>query len=119
MLNWNISVVSQVEIGQRIRKARERVGMSQEEFADAVNKDQRAISEYENGKRKVPATELSIFASVLSVPVSYFYEGDFQIDALDQMMLQEFHKLPSEEARQAALQVVRIFSTTLKKHSAS
>lgn len=108
-------MASQIEIGQRIRKARERVGMSQEDFAHAVNKDQRAISEYENGKRKVSASELSVFASVLSVPISYFYEGDFQIDELDQLMLQEFHKLPSDNAREAILQVIRIFANTFKK----
>lgn len=108
-------MATQTEIGQRIRRARERIGLSQEEFANAVNKDQRAISEYENGKRKVSASELSSFASVLSVPISYFYEGDFQIDEIDQMMLQEFHKLPSDEAREAVLQVIRIFANTLKK----
>lgn len=108
-------MATQTEIGQRIRRARERIGLSQEEFAHAVNKDQRAISEYENGKRKVSASELSSFASVLSVPISYFYEGDFQIDEIDQMMLQEFHKLPSDEAREAVLQVIRIFANTLKK----
>lgn len=108
-------MATQIEIGQRIRRARERIGLSQEEFAHAVNKDQRAISEYENGKRKVSASELSSFASVLSVPISYFYEGDFQIDEIDQMMLQEFHKLPSDEAREAVLQVIRIFANTLKK----
>ncbi len=112
-------MASQVEIGQRIRKARERVGMSQEDFAHAVNKDQRAISEYENGKRKVSASELSVFASVLSIPISYFYEGDFQIDELDQLVLQEFHKLPTVEAKEAVLQVLRIFSNTLKNHSPS
>ena len=119
MSNRNNSMTSQVEIGQRIRKARERVGMSQEDFAHAVNKDQRAISEYENGKRKVSASELSIFASVLATPVSYFYEGDFEIDELDQMLLQEFHKLPTNEAKEAVLQVLRIFSNTLKNHSPS
>ena len=110
-------MVSQVEIGQRIRTARERVGMTQEEFADAVKKDQRAISEYENGKRKVPAVELAVFADELSVPVSYFYEGDKHTDTLDQIILQECRKLPSEEAKEAVLQVIRIFSKSLKKHS--
>ena len=117
MSNWNNNMASQAEIGHRIRKARERVGMSQEDFAHAVNKDQRAISEYENGKRKVSASELSIFASVLIVPVSYFYEGAFEIDELDQILLQEFHKLPTNEAKEAVLQVLRIFSNTLKNHT--
>jgi len=109
-------VVNQVEMGRLIRQARERISMSQEDFALAAGKDQRAMSEYENGKRKIPATELANFAAILNVPISYFYEGDFQIDALDQMMLSEFHKLPTLEARQAALRIVRIFSTTLHKH---
>lgn len=109
-------MVSQADIGQRMRQARERIGMSQKEFADSVNKDQTAISEYETGKRKVPAVELSTFARVLGVPVSYFYDGDFQVDAVDQMILQEIHDLPTTEARTAALQFIRIFSDSLKKH---
>jgi len=100
-----------------MRQARERIGMSQKEFADAVGKDQTAISEYETGKRKVPAVELSTFARVLGIPVSYFYDGDFQTDALDQMILQEIQTLPTTEAREAALQLIRILSETLKKHS--
>jgi transcriptional regulator with XRE-family HTH domain len=109
-------LVSQADIGQRMRQARERIGMSQKEFADSVDKDQTAISEYETGKRKVPAVELSVFARVLGVPVSFFYDGDFQVDAADQLILQEFHELPTPEARTAALQFIRIFADTLKQH---
>lgn len=112
-------MASQAEIGQRMRLARERSKMSQKEFADAVEKDQTAISEYETGKRKVPAVELSTFARVLGVPVSYFYDGDFQMDALDQLILQEIQTLPTAEARDAALQLIRVLSETLKKHSSS
>lgn len=110
-------MVSQSDIGRRIRQSRERISMSQKEFADAVGKDQTAISEYETGKRKVPAVELSTFARVLGVPVSYFYEGDFQADAIDQMILREIHSLPTVEARQAALHFIRIFSDALKQHT--
>jgi transcriptional regulator with XRE-family HTH domain len=104
-------------LGQRIREARDKVSLSQEDLADAVGKDQRAISEYENGKRKVTATDLAIFARVLGVPISYFYEGNIEDNPLDQVMLQEFHELPTDEARQAAIQVIRIFSDTLKIHT--
>ena len=60
-------------LGERIREARERAGISQEDLAVAVGKDQRAISEYENGKRKLSVTDLPMFARTLRVPLLYFY----------------------------------------------
>jgi transcriptional regulator with XRE-family HTH domain len=92
--------------------------MSQEEFAHQVERDQKAVSEYENGKRKLPATELPTFARVLGVPVSYFFEGEFQADELDQLLLQEFHTLPTTEDRRTAIQAIRLISDTVKRHTA-
>jgi transcriptional regulator with XRE-family HTH domain len=117
MVILDTSLVTQAEIGQHIRKARERIGMSQSDFSEAVGKDQTAISEYETGKRKVPAVELYTFARVLGVPVGYFYEGDFHEDEFSQLVLREFHALPTQDAREAALQFIRIFADTLKRHS--
>jgi len=110
-------LVTQAEIGQRIQQARERVGMSQRDFSEAVGKDQTAVSLYESGKRKVAATELSLFAQVLQVPVSYFYGGDIQPDDLDHLLLSEFRKLPSLEAKQFVLQMVRALSSLFKQHA--
>jgi transcriptional regulator with XRE-family HTH domain len=111
---WNALVVDAAIFGARIRQARERIAMSQEQLADAVSKDQRAISEYENGKRKLSATDLPLFARALTVPVSYFYDDEIHINDLERLLLHEFQQLPSTEAKQAAIQIVRIFSTTLK-----
>lgn len=110
-------VITQSELGQRIRQARDNIGMSQRDFSEAVGKDQTAISEYETGKRKVPAVELSIFANILQVPVSYFYEGDIQPDDLEHILLREFRSLPNLEAKQHILQMVRALSTLLKQHT--
>lgn len=112
-------MVSQVVLGQRIRQARDNIGMSQRDFSEAVGKDQTAISEYENGKRKVSAVELSIFAQALQVPVSYFYEGDIQPDDLEQILVREFRALPNIEAKQHVLQMVRALSTLLKQQSST
>lgn len=116
MINWN-KCVNQVELGQRLRRARERIGMSQEALAEAVERDQKAVSEYENGKRKLPAAELPTFARVLGIPVAYFFEGEFQIDDLDQLLLQEFHSLSTLDDKQAAILAVRLISDTVKRHS--
>lgn len=108
--------MDQAELGLRIRRARERIGMSQETLAEAVKRDQKAVSEYENGKRKLPATEIPLYASVLGVPITYFYEGDFQADDLDQLLLQEFHTLRTTEDKYAAIQAVQIISAVVKRH---
>jgi transcriptional regulator with XRE-family HTH domain len=100
--------------GLRIRQARERKGLSQDEFAAAVAKDQRAISEYENGKRKLAATDLPLFATILEVPLLYFFEPEASADDLDAALLNYFHRLPTEDAQRAAVDILRIFSNTLE-----
>ena len=119
MMNWNNVAVDQHELGQRIRRARERIGLSQEGLAEAVQRDQKAVSEYETGKRKLPATDIPTFASVLGVPFSYFFEGEFQLDELDQVLLQEFHALPTLEDKNTALQAVRLIADTVRRHDSS
>jgi transcriptional regulator with XRE-family HTH domain len=94
------------ELGNRIRQARERLGLSQEEFANRVHKDQTAISEYENGKRRVSITELPLVASVLQVPILYFFEDILSVDDLDRALLDEFHRLP-DVSRQGAITILR------------
>lgn len=109
--------MDQRELGKRIRHARERVGLSQEELAEAVQRDQKAVSEYETGKRKLPATDIPTFASVLGVPFSYFFDGELHLDELDQVLLQEFHTLPTQEDKHTALQAVRLISDTVRRHT--
>lgn len=114
---WNLLSLEQVELGRRIRHARERIGLTQEALAESVERDQKAVSEYENGKRKLPAVDLPVYARALGVPVSYFFDGDIQTDQLDQLLLQEFHSLPTEEDKQAAIQAVHLISNTIKRHT--
>ena len=92
--------------GQRLRLARERLGLSQEELASKLERDQRAISEYEHGKRKITAVELPLFAKELNVPILYFYEGEMSKSDLDHIILAEFHRLP-ETTQLDAIEVMR------------
>lgn len=94
-------------LGQRIREARERLGMSQDELAGAVSKDRKAIWEYEAGKRKLAAIDLADFSQALSVPITYFFDGTIDLDSLDQTLLQEFRRFPSVEAKLAVIRLVK------------
>jgi repressor LexA len=98
------------ELGERIRKAREQLGLSQEDFAQRISRDQRAVSEYENGKRRISVTDLPTFARVLNVPLLYFFEGELELTDLDRLLLEEFHRLSTPQSRQSAVALLRVFS---------
>jgi transcriptional regulator with XRE-family HTH domain len=101
-------------LGARIRQARESRGLSQEELASLVSRDQRAISEYENGKRKLAAADIPTFAEVLDVPILYFFEAEMNLEDMDRAMLSEFRELPTSEAKKAAIEVVQILAKAIK-----
>lgn len=61
------------QIGERIRDARERSGMTQEELAVLIGKTQKAISGYENGTRAIRITEIPDLARALGVHPGYFF----------------------------------------------
>lgn len=59
---------------KRLRVARERAGMTQREAAARLGKSQAYVWKSEVGERRVDVIELKQFASVYSVPISYFYK---------------------------------------------
>jgi len=59
-------------VGALLRQARKQAGKSQKECADLLDIPPRRIAEYEYGKRDIPASELEVLASYLSVEMSYF-----------------------------------------------
>jgi transcriptional regulator with XRE-family HTH domain len=100
-------------LGQRMRQARERLGLSQDDFAALISRDQRAVSEYENGKRRITVTELPTIAKVLKVPLLYFFEGEVEVNDLDRVLLEAFHQLPNDVAQSSAIEILRLFNRAL------
>jgi transcriptional regulator with XRE-family HTH domain len=102
--------------GERIRVARERQRLTQEALAERSNKDQRAISEYENGKRRLSVVDLPVIAEALGVSILYFFEGETTPSDFDAGILEQFNKLPTEEAKQTAIELLRLFSDSIATH---
>lgn len=100
------------QFGTRLRLARERQGMSQEDLALSVKKNQGAISEYENGVRKIYVTDLPKFADALGVSILYFFDDILTETDFQRALLQEFEKLPSNEWKQTVIDIVRSISET-------
>lgn len=88
-------------LGERIRRARE-------QLAERVDKDQRAISEYERGERRVPAIDLPLLAVALDMPIMYFYQGELGASDLDRAALEQLNRLRSTEAKKALVEAVRV-----------
>jgi transcriptional regulator with XRE-family HTH domain len=70
-------MISENYIGARIRKARERLGISQGELARRLGKSQNTISSYENGTRTFRVSELPQFAEELEVPIAFFFGEEY------------------------------------------
>lgn len=63
-----------IHVGSRIRLRRNMLGMSQEKLGESLGITFQQIQKYEKGTNRVGASRLQAIASVLSVPVSFFFE---------------------------------------------
>lgn len=64
-----------VELGQRLREAREYIGLSQDDVASVLGVSRPAVTNIESGARKVEALELSKLASIYGTTVEYLLTG--------------------------------------------
>lgn len=62
-------------VGSRIRMRRMMLSMSQEKLADGLDLTFQQVQKYEKGTNRVGASRLQQISSILSVPVSFFFEG--------------------------------------------
>lgn len=63
-----------VHVGSRIRLRRTMMGMSQEKLGESLGITFQQIQKYEKGTNRVGASRLQNIASILNVPVAFFFE---------------------------------------------
>lgn len=70
-----------IYVGNRLRLRREMLKISQMKLASLLGITFQQVQKYEKGTNRIGASRIWDIASVLKVPVSYFYEGiDEKID---------------------------------------
>lgn len=69
-----------VHVGSRIRLRRNLLGMSQERLGEKLGITFQQIQKYEKGTNRVGASRLQAIATVLGVPVSFFFEDAADVD---------------------------------------
>jgi transcriptional regulator with XRE-family HTH domain len=62
-------------VGSRVRMRRMMIGMSQEKLGEKLGITFQQIQKYEKGTNRIGASRLQQIATVLAVPVSFFFEG--------------------------------------------
>jgi transcriptional regulator with XRE-family HTH domain len=65
-----------IDVGRRIRARRLERGMSQSELGSKLGVTFQQIQKYEKGVNRVGAGRLYQIAEVLSIPVSFFFDGN-------------------------------------------
>lgn len=96
-------------IGDRIRQARENLGLSQEELAARIGKTQPSLSLYESGKRGIHIKDFPLLAKALNVPIGYFFGEDDIDDELLSIVygLNDEHKQQIVKRLRLEVQIIR------------
>lgn len=63
-------------VGSRVRMRRLMLGMSQERLADQIGVTFQQVQKYERGTNRIGASRLQTIATVLAIPVSFFFQQD-------------------------------------------
>ncbi len=95
-------------IGQRIKECRVKMGMTQEELAEALYTKKCTISAYETGRIDIKVSILKDIAKALNTTAGYLMEGEavgFDTDVMQvAIMLQE---MKNEDVRKVAIEQVK------------
>jgi transcriptional regulator with XRE-family HTH domain len=62
-------------VGSRVRMRRMMISMSQEKLGERLGITFQQVQKYEKGTNRIGASRLQQIASILGVPVSFFFEG--------------------------------------------
>lgn len=106
-------------VGGRIRERRVMLGLSQQQMANLIGVTYQQAHKYERGINRISAGRLYEIARVLSVPVSFFYEGlddmqgDDDLSVRQRMCLElarNFTQIPNERHREVLSQLARVLA---------
>lgn len=62
-----------LHIAKRLKKLRQNLGVSAQALGESIDSTQQQVSRYENAHNKLSATQLYRIASVLGVPIGWFF----------------------------------------------
>ncbi len=124
-------------VGQRLRWRRRELRLTQEQLGEQLGLTFQQVQKYEKGVNRVSAGRLFEMASVLTVPITYFYEGVAEMLGSPTLAVQEdehppilptldneamelvtaFQKISDPALRKSLLNTIRAAATSSAKAS--
>ncbi|MCL4456720.1 MAG: helix-turn-helix domain-containing protein [Nitrospirae bacterium] len=111
-------IITSKAIGERIKKRRRELKISQEELAETLGVTYQQVQRYENGMNKLNVENVQTVADALNVPVSYFYEAEKALTIAERpapyfssdegRLLNYFRKIKNSNSKNTVIQVARI-----------
>lgn len=99
-------------IAQRLRAAREQVGLSQGQVAVMMGLQRPSVSEVEAGRRGVSAEELTKFAEIYKVSMSWLTKAEAEVqDPAVELAARELAKLGTDDLDRV-MQLLRTLKRT-------
>ena len=95
-------------VGQRLRRRRLQLGLSQLSVAEAIGVTFQQIQKYEGGTNRIVASRLFDLAQVLDVPVAYFFpesESDAPKETLS--LVKAYYQIEEPALRKKLIELVR------------
>lgn len=102
-----------MNIGDRLRKARERKGISQLEVSNRININNKTLSRYEKGNSEPDFNTLKSLAELYDVTIAYFFD-EKKDEEYDLKELLKDKKVTwgeedlNEEEKQRAIEIINI-----------
>jgi transcriptional regulator with XRE-family HTH domain len=85
-------------VGERLRARRQGLRMSCAEIAEATGLTCDQVQRYEDGTGRISASRLWVLASVLEIPMGYFFEGlDAEEDVVSLSLAKDFAPVDDDE----------------------
>jgi len=111
-LTYKCGMSDPVQIGERIRAARQERGWTQEQLAEAVGVSRSAVAQWETGRAGQLTGNLSRIAEVLSVGIEHLTHGrekraNTQAGSGDELALLRLYRECAPEDRQLLLRTAR------------
>ena len=111
-------IVTSKEIGERIKKRRIELGISQEKLADALGVTYQQVQRYENGTNRLNVENIQLIADILSLPVSHFFASDKTLMVAEEAtpylpadetkLMKYFRKIENDSSKNLVIQVARL-----------
>lgn len=111
-------LITSREIGEKIKKRRSALKLSQQELADILGVTYQQVQRYENGKNKLNVENIQVIADALSVPLSYFFEPSAASMIAEEQpqyatpaeskLLRYFKRIKSKSSRNLVIHVARL-----------